>query len=354
MIFANAVETQLRPNGNVAELFESGVPTGNDTGTLQSFTKTYLTNCKHKVIAVHESGLTRCSQIEIAAKGRLSHKASVAKRLRPAWRIYSASSADILNSVEAIHGRQLHNDSTKNNHIKENNGAGGLMKFIEIEIRHFAKYIKRGDIKTPNWFAVDHNILLHPDFFPVSGDEFKAYVWIIGVAAHLNASKIRVYPEVCASQLRIPVEVVHSSIEKLNEKRWDVTNPLRRRTGNNKASCPTVQDSTIQNITNRETNTAIAAVFDFDFVYNLYPKKLGKSQGLKTFNRTIKTTTDYDRLVLAVQNYAAHVDAEKTEPKFIKHFSTFMNQWSDWIEYKAPEAVPSADLSDIPWDKEPA
>jgi hypothetical protein len=125
--------------------------------------------------------------------------------------------------------------------------AGGLMEFVQVKIRKFSTLIKRSDIKTPNWFAVEHNILLHPDFFGISGDEFKVYIWIIGTAAHLNSDEIRVYSEVCASQLRIKQSLVHSSIEKLKGKRWDVTDPLRVRTGNFEVTNPTVQGSTGEN-----------------------------------------------------------------------------------------------------------
>lgn len=130
------------------------------------------------------------------------------------------------------------------------------MEHIEISIRDFARYIKRGDIKTPNWFAIEHNLLLHPDFFGVTGDEVKAFIWVIGTAAHLNLSTIRVYLDVCASQIQISKKSVRSCIEKLSTKRWDVTDPSRVCTGNFGPSCTTVEDSTGENSTvhNREGN----------------------------------------------------------------------------------------------------
>ena len=39
---------------------------------------------------------------------------------------------------------------------------------------------------------------------------------------------------------------------------------------------------------------------------------------------------DLERLLLAIKNYR-----EKKigiEPKYLMHFSTFMNQWSDWLD----------------------
>ena len=135
----------------------------------------------------------------------------------------------------------------------ENKRSGGIsMDFIEIKIRHFTGYIKRGDIKAPTWFALDHDIVSHPDFFEMNGDEFKAFIRVVGIAAHLNEPIIRVYAPVVAHQAKVPVRAVVSCIEKLKGKRWDVTNPygsVRESTGNIGPACPTLQDTTLHNST---------------------------------------------------------------------------------------------------------
>jgi len=95
--------------------------------------------------------------------------------------------------------------------------------FIEIELRDFKDLVKRSDIKSPTWFAVEHNLLLHPDFFEVTGDEVKAYIWIIGTATHLNTPKIRAYGDLCCRQIGISRKSFDSCISKLSGKRWDVT-----------------------------------------------------------------------------------------------------------------------------------
>lgn len=131
--------------------------------------------------------------------------------------------------------------------------GGTEVDFIEVAIKDFSSYIKRGDIKAPTWFAVEHNLMLHPDFFKVNGDEVKAFLWIIGTAAHINKAKIRVYVEMCASQIVIPVESVRSCIEKLNGKRWSVTDPSRSCTGNSGPASPTEQDTTRHYSTEHDT-----------------------------------------------------------------------------------------------------
>ena len=77
----------------------------------------------------------------------------------------------------------------------------------------------------------------------------------------------------------------------------------------------------------------INAHFDFEAVYQNYPLKKGKSRGMKKIQREIKKPEDFERFSRAVENYAGEV--KNTEPRFIKHFSTFVAEWEDWAEYKS-------------------
>jgi len=70
---------------------------------------------------------------------------------------------------------------------------------------------------------------------------------------------------------------------------------------------------------------------EFQKVYENYPKKAGKAAGMKLCRRTV-TDADLPALATAIANYRNHLEREKTEPRFIKHFSTFMNEWRDWID----------------------
>lgn len=67
--------------------------------------------------------------------------------------------------------------------------------------------------------------------------------------------------------------------------------------------------------------------FDFDAVYDLYPRKLGRKKGLQRCRSQIKTREKYDALLRAVKNYAAHAD-----PAYTKHFDTFMGCWEDYVD----------------------
>lgn len=69
---------------------------------------------------------------------------------------------------------------------------------------------------------------------------------------------------------------------------------------------------------------------DFEDAYSRYPRKVGKSKGISKAKREVKTRDDLASFNQAISNYRAYVLREKTEPAFIKHFSTFVSEWRDW------------------------
>lgn len=76
--------------------------------------------------------------------------------------------------------------------------------------------------------------------------------------------------------------------------------------------------------------------FDFESVYDAYPRKEGRKKGLQRCRSQITTRLKYDALVKAVKNYAEKVAIEGTETRFVKQFDTFVNCWEDWVEYQPP------------------
>lgn len=83
--------------------------------------------------------------------------------------------------------------------------------------------------------------------------------------------------------------------------------------------------------------TPSAGEFDFDFIYNLYPKKIGKASGLKKLRSKIKSQKKYDEVLQATKNYAEFVRLNKTDAQYIKHFTTFVNNYQDWIDLNVSE-----------------
>lgn len=67
-------------------------------------------------------------------------------------------------------------------------------------------------------------------------------------------------------------------------------------------------------------------------IYKLYPRKRGKTPGIKKALKEIKTLEDLKKLEIAVCNYRTQCMEDETESRYMMHFSTFMGQWEDFVE----------------------
>ena len=73
-------------------------------------------------------------------------------------------------------------------------------------------------------------------------------------------------------------------------------------------------------------------VFDFEVLWLLYPKKLGKSEANRFFNTQVKTQEDYSNITTALENFLAS-DVVRGDVKFIPHGSTWFNErWRDYVD----------------------
>jgi len=71
---------------------------------------------------------------------------------------------------------------------------------------------------------------------------------------------------------------------------------------------------------------------DLDQIYAQYPRKEGKKKGITKLKSIIKSQEIYDRVMTAVQFYAAKCEAEGTDKKYIKQFSSFVSVWEDYFD----------------------
>ncbi len=91
---------------------------------------------------------------------------------------------------------------------------------------------------------------------------------------------------------------------------------------------------------------------DLEEAYKAYPLKKGKSKGIDSLKRQIKTRTDLADLKRAIAVYANEVKGR--EPDKIKHFSTFANgPWRDCLDPTYGQASVGtgikADLTNVKW-----
>lgn len=133
---------------------------------------------------------------------------------------------------------------------------GRDMKEVCVRISKMDLFTKRNkDLERVHWFSFPIDLLDHPDFFDVNGDELMAFIWFVCVAAKIKKDEVRMNLSHTAHKLRIKESVIESMLEKLEGKQLVVVSrshddrnatavrPLQNRT----EQYITVQDTTEQN-----------------------------------------------------------------------------------------------------------
>lgn len=159
-----------------------------------------------------------------------------------------------------------------------------MNEFIEVEILKFKTLVKRNDIKNPQWFAIEYDILEHPDFLNIDGNEFKAFVWVVGVAVKLNNPIIRVYPELFERRTGVDKKHLASSLRKLDGKRFALRDPNAHVTDALRTRSATRQDKTRQDTHKATESPSVAS----DCLFQLWNEHRGNLPAAKAFTQKRK------------------------------------------------------------------
>jgi hypothetical protein len=94
----------------------------------------------------------------------------------------------------------------------------------------------------------------------------------------------------------------------------------------------------------KKSNTNIST--EFDILWKLYPRKIGKPKALKSYEKARKNGTTFEQVKQGIELYCQQIDRQKTSVEYIKHGATWFNNecWND--EYSV-SGNRSNDLDDI-------
>lgn len=207
---------------------------------------------------------------------------------------------------------------------------GGL---ITIEVLNWERFNERKDVKHSSWFRLEHSLGFDPEWAHFDAEEKWLWIFILCTASMKNRGTIAVSEKTLVNGAGVSAEKVSSCLQKLKDKK-----AVRIRNGDATSS------QRIRSATNERTNKTNEQgdALDFEAVWQKYPRKVNKTEARTRFLRLIKTPEDFADLARAIDAYAAHCVREKTEPKYVKHMSSFIGvenaqPWRDWL---APEMAP--------------
>ena len=88
---------------------------------------------------------------------------------------------------------------------------------------------------------------------------------------------------------------------------------------------------------------------EFETLWKLYPRKIGKPKALKAYQKARKNGTSFENVKQGIEMYLKQIETQKTSPEYIKHGSTWFNGecWNDEYNIKNNVQEVSTDLDDI-------
>lgn len=221
---------------------------------------------------------------------------------------------------------------------------------MRLHVKNWQKY--QGDHRQGHkcwWFKLTNEFFTTQDLFGLNHISRLVWLYILCECSKQATDTPKVRKDYLVHILGIKTSELNSALISLSELTTVLEQPLH--------SGKTVlgQEEERRGEKRREEYLAQSANADvsdsdLDLIYQEYPRKIGKSQGMKKLAREIKTKDLLADCLKAVKNYSNSV--KTTEAKYIKHFSTWVTEWRDWINPE-PEKVSNSWLTKTPdWLKD--
>lgn len=207
-----------------------------------------------------------------------------------------------------------HSDMSMNDKIGKLEAKYGLVGY--------AVYLKILEMCALNWDEVSDPV------FSFSSKQIKNKLrlkskqtdFILGLMSDLNLFQISKYEDEVIIKAPKLAEIKKRYEKKhAEDTRQPRGNPTPNKKGDNK----------------KGEGDKKGASFDLEFIYQAYPRKEGKKIGLERLEKIITSQEIYDQVLLAVNNYAKIKQGE--DLKFIKQFSSFVSNWTDYLEIQLSE-----------------
>lgn len=204
------------------------------------------------------------------------------------------------------------------------------MDFIEVEIINWSKYNPRSDRKITVWFRFQNDFFLSQDLWGLNDAARLTFLFLLCEASKRQSAAVRLSIDyVCTQRGRNRKQIIED-IQCLADR--GVVNPP------NGGQAPDKVLATRQDKTGQDKQNTIAQPDGFAVFWSGYPRKVGRSKAESKYNAALRAGHSPDDLIKARDNYLNHLKENQTEAKYIKHGSTFMSEWKDWLDPSAGES----------------
>lgn len=211
------------------------------------------------------------------------------------------------------------------------------MHLLSIKIVNWNKFNPRSDRSISIWFRFENNFFEDQKLWDLTDSQRLLFIFLLCEASKKQSETIKISVSFIAHFRKKTIAQILEELKVLEN-----LGVLHPPTGGQLVDKipATRQDKTEQDKTNN-----IAQSGDFADFWSGFPRKIGKGKVAKAYLREITSGTSHEALCRARDRYRGYLEEHKTESRFIKHGSTFMNEWRDWDD---PEVGKSEDFSEKP------
>lgn len=213
---------------------------------------------------------------------------------------------------------------------------------MKITLKNFNKYNPRKDLKSMPWCRLENNFYDLEDFYDLDVYARWLFVFLLCQCGQKVSATINIDKKYMIFKSKLTENQLNAALSSLLNKSVILldTNEYEH----------TRSDSCLTNERTNERNEQNERVRELDFnidaIYKIYPKKEGGKKGLEKLQKIIKTQDDYDKVLQGVKKYKEFCESTDRPKKFIKQFSTWVNNecWND--EYEV-ELTPEQELAEL-------
>jgi hypothetical protein len=224
---------------------------------------------------------------------------------------------------------------------------------VYVTITNWDKYNPRTDRQNFTWFKLSNTFFYDHKLYILTVFERLVYIFLLCECSRNGGKPVVINIKMHSLLTGLSKEDIYKCFNRL-EDIGIIKTSLRNHPQPNDAvtsehgviQTPRIEENRrdihtcVQNGT--EDNSAQPLVslvtnFDFEELYFEYPRKIGKTRGFAKCKKTVRSELDYQLLKKAILNYKNYVGANRIGQEYVKHFSTFMGEWRDWVDYQSEE-----------------
>lgn len=206
---------------------------------------------------------------------------------------------------------------------------------IKVVVANWSKFNPRTDRKNYSWLRLENTFFTDQAISILDNIDRLVYLFFLCELSKKNCGEADLFVSYVAKQLDLTPAKVVASFEKLQKVNLLGGIATPESTGRHQmTSYETRRDETNETIKLAQAAPygAESVRLDLEKLYKAYPRRIGKQKGLAKLKTVVKSQNDFDRVMSAIERYAQHLKSSNTEAKYIKHFSTFMTSWQDWLD----------------------